>query len=167
MHGAGRVGGNELHHDLFALTVVALAVALALVLDLTEYGGKIALAQKEVDEAGSRDLAFFDKRIFEIDVIQNDLRRLDGRHAEYARACHRHIGRDIAVGAVGGFFDDEARDLARGQSALLHRRGNSGFDLLSQVFGDIGVCFRHIHFPLLYDSAFPSRGRGTALRWMR
>ena len=95
---------------------------LALALDLMEHFGEVAAAQKEVDEAGARDLVFFYQRIFKVDIVKNDLRRLCGSHAEHPRACHSDVGGDIAVRAVGRLFDDEVGQLARGQVALVHCR---------------------------------------------
>ena len=64
-------------------------------------------------------------------ITEDDLRRFDGSHAEDPRACHRDIGGDIAVGTVGGLFDDETGQLARGEFTRVHRRLYGGFDLLS------------------------------------
>ncbi len=122
MHGAGRVRGNELHHDLFRLVRAGAAKIRAL---LGHGAQRVAVplgAQGEIDEAGTRDLRLFKVSTGKVHRAHERFRDLTRRLAQRLGALHGKGGRPVAVGGVLGRFRAHGRYLGAGQRA----RGDGG-----------------------------------------
>ncbi|MNW14045.1 hypothetical protein D3C71_2121600 [compost metagenome] len=61
MQAAGRVRADKLHLHLFAFACLNPAIIVALLCDKTDDRIKVALGEREVDEARTGDLRFFNR----------------------------------------------------------------------------------------------------------
>ena len=136
VHGAGGVGGDELHHHLFGLVGPGAAVVGPFRGDVGEDVFKPAVAQAQVEEAGTRDLGGGKAGALQRHVGNQDLRRLAGRHAQKLCVLHGKAAGVIAVAQILGDLDLYRAHLCPRQVAGL-RRGVIG---LSDQAGGLGHC---------------------------
>ncbi len=117
VHGAGGVGGNELHVILFAGTNVGAAV-----LGVGDSGaydaGEPALAQEQVDEAGAGDLEAVKQAAAQLQFCGDGLGDLARGFVERAGTGHGNIGCDVTVFDVGRDLDDEIGQCRGGQGTV-------------------------------------------------
>ena len=126
MHGAGGVGGDELHVVLGTLAVVGAAILLVgagTQHDAGPEGG----GEEQVDEAGAGHLDLGEDAAVQCGQVGDEgvgdhLRGL----APGARAGHGDVGGDVAVLDVGGDLYDEGGQLGLGQGAVGHRSLGGG-----------------------------------------
>ena len=102
VHGAGGVGGDELHHHFFPVALVALAVEGAFLLDLGQHVAVPLVAQAEVQEAGAGDLHGGEDGAGEIHVVHQGLGNGAGGHLHGLGPGHGHGGGVVAVLGVLG-----------------------------------------------------------------
>ena len=103
MHGAGGVGGDELHHHPFARALGAGAVPLRL-----RGGQHLPVpfgAQGKVEEAGSRDLHLIEVAALQLQVVHDGLGDGSGGHVEGLGPGHGEGGGVIPVAGVLGNLD--------------------------------------------------------------
>ena len=123
VHGAGGVGGNEFHHYLFVLAVVAAAIVRTLFQCLRRQRTKPFLLHVEIQEAGTGDLAALHRQLTKIKALQQGRRNFLGSASHRAGVHHGGIGGKIAVFGIGGNFHHIGGGLGIGQQALGSRRG--------------------------------------------
>ena len=142
MHGAGGVGGDELHHHLLAAAFVHRAVGLPLSLDVSEHAAVPLAAQGKVQEAGPGDLHLVKKGADQIQMADDHLGDLAGGLAQSLGPGHGEGGGIVPVGDVLGNLDGGLDLRAGGQQALrrgllIGRLGQSG-DLLPGRLDHVG-----------------------------
>ena len=135
MHRAGRVGGDEFDHHLFALAVIAAPVLLAESLDVAQNIGVKARIEEEIEEAGTRDLAAVKVGRGQVEVGDDGLGNFAGRKTEGARSRHGRVARPVAVAAIGGDLQREGGDFRLGKRAVRDGGLYRGLDGLSQFVG--------------------------------
>ena len=99
-HRAGGVGGDELDHDLLAVAVVHAAVVRALGLDAMQHVGVPLWREAEIQEAGARDLGGGKPALREIEMGNQRLGNLSGRHAQRLGRGHGVVRGEVAVGGI-------------------------------------------------------------------
>ena len=102
VHGAGGVGGDELHHDLLPVPLVALAVSRALPLDVGEHLAVPAGAQVEIQKAGAGNLGPLEVGALQVQMVQDDLGDGPGRHVQGLGPGHGKGGCVVAVADLLG-----------------------------------------------------------------
>ena len=105
LHGAGGVGGDELHHDLLP---VALGVGAVLSALLLHSGENIAVplgAKSKVQEAGASDLHLLEVAALQLQVIHNGLCNGPGSLVQSLGSRHGKGGGVVPVGGVLGNLD--------------------------------------------------------------
>ena len=142
VHGAGGVGGDELHHHLLAAALVHRAVTLPLGLDVGEHAAVPLAAQGEVQEAGAGDLHLVKKGAGQIQMADDHFGDLAGGPAQGLGPGHGEGGGVIPVGDVLGNLNGGLDLRAGGQQALrrrllIGRLGQSG-DLLPGRLDHVG-----------------------------
>ena len=146
MHGAGGIGGDELHHDLLSPQHIAASVVLSRRLNGGHGVAEPLVTQPEVHEAGACDL-----HRGKVAVLQRHMLRQNGSHLT---GIHLHgLGRRQAEGggivAVGHVLGDLHRRLHRyalRQQSLLYR---GGIRLLRQLLHLFLGLLDHIHIDSL------------------
>ena len=120
VHGAGGVGGNELHIILGTLAVVGAAILL--VGAGTQYHtGPVSRGQEQVDETGAGDLDLGKHAVGQVgQVAQQGLCDHSGGLAPGTGTGHGQVGGDVAVLHVGGDLHDEGGQLGFRQGAVGH-----------------------------------------------
>ena len=120
VHGAGGVGGNELHIILGALAVVGAAILL--VGAGTQYHtGPVSRGQEQVDETGAGDLDLGKHAVGQVGQVgQQGLCDHSGGLAPGTGTGHGQVGGDVAVLHVGGDLHDEGGQLGFRQGAVGH-----------------------------------------------
>ena len=150
VHGAGGVGGDELHHVFLALQAVVGAVGLALGL----HGGADALIpaviQAEVQEAGAGDLSGGKIGALQLHVVQQRLGDVPGRLPQRFGGCQGKGGGEVAVGGILGNFHRGGLHLRLGQGAVSHRRLVSGHRQGRRLVLRVLYHVDHIKIPLLF-----------------
>ena len=121
VHGAGGIGGDELHHDLLPLALVQTAVVLALAGDGSEHIGVPAVGQAEVQKAGAGGLQRGKPGSLQLRILDQRLGDLARGHAQDAGAGHGVVGGKIAVGGILGDLHRAAEPCPGGQLTLLRR----------------------------------------------
>ena len=106
MHGAGGVGGNELHVILFAGTGIGTAV-LGVGAGGANHAGEPVLAQEQVDEAGARDLHAGEQRTVQVQLSGDGFGDLAGCLVEGAGTGHGNIRCYVAVFDIRRDLHDE------------------------------------------------------------
>ena len=105
VHGAGGVGGDELHHDLLA---VALGVGTVLSALLLHSGENLAVplgAQSKVQEARTGDFYLLEVAALQLQVIHNGLSNGTGGLVQSLGSRHGKGGGVVPVGGVLGDLD--------------------------------------------------------------
>ena len=105
VHGTGGVGGDELHHDLLAPALVALAVLHALGLDVGEHVAVPLGAHEEVQEAGAGDLGPLKIAPLQVQMVHDGLGDGPGGHVHGLGPRHGEGGGIVAVLHILGDFD--------------------------------------------------------------
>ena len=120
VHGAGGVGGNELHIILGTLAVVGAAILL--VGAGTQYHtGPVSRGQEQVDETGAGDLDLGKHAVGQVGQVgQQGLCDHPGGLAPGTGTGHGQVGGDVAVLHVGGDLHDEGGQLGFRQGAVGH-----------------------------------------------
>ena len=118
VHGAGRIGGDELHHILLPGEHVAAAVVRALALDAGDRVAEPLITQPEVQKARPGHLDGREIGTLELHVVHQDLRDLTGILVQRLRRGETEGRRIVAVGGIlrnlhGGLHRD-----IRGQQPL-------------------------------------------------
>ena len=126
VHGAGGVGGNKFHHDLFAAAVIAAAEGFALLQHLPGEGSKPGLLHVEIDEAGPGDLAALHRQGAEIKPLRQQRGKLLRGHAHGAGVDHGGVGGKVAVGGIAGDLHHKGGGFGGGQQALGGGCGKGG-----------------------------------------
>ena len=121
VHGARGVGGDELHHDRFALPLVDGAVPLSLRLNVAEHVRIPLAAQSKVQEARSRDLHLVKITAGQIQMLHDGLGDLPGRPVQRLGPRHGKGGGVIPVFHVLGDLDGSLHLRACGQDARRRR----------------------------------------------
>ena len=120
VHGAGGVGGNELHVVLGTLAVVGAAVLL-IGTSAQHHAGPEGLGQEQVDEAGAGHLDLGEDAALDGGQMGNEgIGDHLGGLAPRAGTGHGEVGGNIAVLDVGGDLHDESGQLGFGQGAVGH-----------------------------------------------
>ena len=142
MHGAGRVGGDEFHHDALAASEVGFAVVGAVPVNSHQNLAEIAAAHEEIDEAGTGDFHLFDECAGEVHALADDFGDLAGRHAECLGGNHCRVGSKISVRRIRGGLYGEGRSGYGGQHFVSHAASHCGhndfLDLCVNFFYGIG-----------------------------
>ena len=115
VHGAGGIGGDKLHIDPFALTVVDVTVSGALFADGTEDFTVPALRKPEVDEAGTGDRDRGEKAPVQGAVFHQRVGDLARRHMKRAGTDHRVVCGIVAIGDILRDFHGAGELGARGE----------------------------------------------------
>ena len=153
VHRAGRVGGNELYHDLFRL----FALGTAVILTHGEYTADSllvpALIQREIHKAGACDGHGVKAAALEVEVGYDALRDLARRHMQRLCALHGKGGCPVAVGGIlRGLYRNRRngalRQLACGYSLAVRRFYNAG------CFGACDLICVHVYTPISKISYF-------------
>ena len=153
VHRAGRVGGNELYHDLFRL----FALGTAVILTHGEYTADSllvpALIQREIHKAGACDGHGVKAAALEVEVGYDALRNLARRHMQRLCALHGKGGCPVAVGGIlRGLYRNRRngalRQLACGYSLAVRRFYNAG------CFGACDLICVHVYTPISKISYF-------------
>ena len=135
VHRPGRVGRDELHHDLFPFSPVAAAVVRPAALDLAEDVDVEAAVEEEIEESGPGDFHPVEGSAVQPDPVRHRLRDFARGHAEGPRADHGRVRRAVAVRAVRGHFHGEIGNPGLRQGSFFdtepHRVRDSFFQLLS------------------------------------
>ena len=139
MHGAGRVGGDKFHHDLFAVTVVGAAVALLLIENILDHAGIKRGGEEKVQKSRTRDLGARQQGALQRQMGEQRLRDLTRRGMKRAGGDHGGVNGEVAVFAVGGHLNGiggqrQLRQLARPGGGI--RRA--------------GQCLPHLLFRLIH-----------------
>jgi hypothetical protein len=130
---AGRIGGHELDACGAAVAGMAAAVAGALRERCAHFALVRGRAQEEVDEAGAGDLDLRDRILGRQRGYQRR-REVARLAASGLRQQQGGIGREIAVVAVLGAFDDERSDGVHRQFATGLQGGDRGEDEVAELF---------------------------------
>ena len=157
VHRAGRVCGDEFHHDAALFAVVAAAVVLAGGEHVLQHVGVEGRAQKEVHKAGAGGFRFREIGAGEVEVFENGRRDLLRRGAEGACRNHRRVRREIAVRAVGGALHRESGDLRLRERAGVHGLFKGAAYGGADLFSCNAYRFGHRDFPFRLDFVFRSR----------
>ena len=125
VHRAGRVGGNELYHDLFRLSLI----------------------QREIHKAGACDGHGVKAAALEVEVGYDALRDLARRHVQRLCTLHGKGGCPVAVGRIlRGLYcnrrNGALRQLACGYSLAVRRFYNAG------CFGACDFVCVHVYTPI-------------------
>ena len=153
VHRAGRVGGNELYHDLFRL----FALGTAVILTHGEYTADSLLVptliQREIHKAGACDGHGVKAAALEVEVGYDALRDLARRHMQRLCALHGKGGCPVAVGGIlRGLYRNRRngalRQLACGYSLAVRRFYNAG------CFGACDLICVHVYTPISKISYF-------------
>ena len=142
VHGAGGVGGHELHHDLLPLQAVVGAVVHALRLNGGHGVTVPAAAQAEIQKAGAGD-----GHLGEIAAVQIHLPRENGGHFPWVLLHGLGGGQAVGGGVVavahvlGHLHRGHHRD-ALGQQALRHR---GAVGVFRQVQNLLLGALHHVH----------------------
>ena len=153
VHRAGRVGGNELYHDLFRLFALGTAVILA----HGEYTADSllvpALIQREIHKAGACNGHGVKAAALEVEVGYDALRDLARRHMQRLCALHGKGRCPVAVGGIlRGLYcnrrNGALRQLACGYSLAVRRFYNAG------CFGACDLICVHVYTPISKISYF-------------
>ena len=102
VHGAGGVGGHELHHVLLPRQHIVLTIMLADGLDAGDSVGIPLAAQTEVQEAGTRQLHGGEVAALQCHVVNEGLGHLTGVHLHGLGRGQTKRGGIVAVGGVLG-----------------------------------------------------------------
>ena len=141
VHGAGGVGGDELHHDLLAVEGVGAAVVLALGLHGGHHVVIPSFAQAEVQKAGARDLGGGEVAAIQGKVGKQGLRDLAGGQLQLPGAGHGEGAGEVAVGGVLGDLHGDRGDLGLGQ---LPGGGRGGVGRQGQAGGLVFRILDHV-----------------------
>ena len=133
VHGAGGVGGDELHHHLLAVAHVAGAVSGGVLLHRTQHLLVPVGGVEEVQKAGAGNLSPLEQSALQLQVVQNDLGNGTGGHLQCLGPRHGKGGGKVPVSAVLGHLYGASDGLTLGQQAL-------GGGLLIGLLGQ----FRHL-----------------------
>ena len=120
VHGAGGVGGDEFHHDLLALQGVGGAVVIALGLHGGHHVPQPDGVQPEVQEAGAGDLGGGEVAALQVQVLQQLLGHVPGRHPQLLGGSQGKGGGEVAVFRVLGDLHGSALHLGLRQCSLGH-----------------------------------------------
>ena len=128
MQRAGRVGGNELDIDLFAVADPGIAIGSTLCQNIAEAAPPDRRVKPQIDEAGSGDLG----RRHTVRRFQpgRDQRRQVARpHPRRLGQHHGRIARQVAVAGIARRIDRHARQIKTGRQRRLrdktvYRRDN-------------------------------------------
>ena len=115
VHGAGGIGGDELHHVLLALEHIVFAVVHALGLHGTDGFAEPACAQGEVQEARTGHGGGCEIAALQLHIVQQDLGHLPGILPQSLGRRQTEGGGVVAVGGILG-------DLHRGPHGALRRQ---------------------------------------------
>ena len=102
VHGPGRVGGDELHHDLLALQRLVAPVSLPLALHGGEDTGVPRGTQPEVEEPRPGNFRRGEIAAGEVQILQQNLRNLPGPHLHRLGRGQGEGGGIVPVGGVLG-----------------------------------------------------------------
>ena len=122
MHGAGGIGGDELHHDLLPLQLAVGAVIGSLRLHRLADAGVPAVIEAEVQKARPGDLRRGEVAPRQVHVVQQGLGDVPGGLPQLLGGRQGKGGGEVAVGGVLGDLHRRSSDLRLGQSAVRHRR---------------------------------------------
>lgn len=117
MQGAGRVGGHELHLDLFSLATVVVAESLALLKDCFHDTEGAGGTHEKVDEARARDFNVR-HRVTSRQSGNQCLGQLPGRAAGRLGCDQGDIAGIITVRLVLGVAHLRCKSLIRGQDTF-------------------------------------------------
>ena len=151
VHGARGVGGDKLHHQALAVPLVHAAVVRALSGDSAQHVGVPGGGEAEIDKAGAGHLDGGKPAALKIEVFDQSLGDLPGRHVQGAGPGHSVVGGVVAVGGVLGDLHRAGKHGAGGQLTLLHclcaGRGQQG------VYAVLGVLNHVSHLLFSYIEA--------------
>ena len=153
VHRAGRVGRNELYHDLFRLFALGTAVILTHGAYTADSLLVPALIQREIHKAGACDGHGVKAAALEVEVGYDALRNLARRHMQRLCALHGKGGCPVAVGGIlRGLYRNRRngalRQLACGYSLAVRRFYNAG------CFGACDLICVHVYTPISKISYF-------------
>ena len=137
VHGAGGVGGNELHVILFAGTGVGAAV-FRVGAGGADSAGEPILTQEQVDEAGACNVHAGEQRAVQVQLGGDSLSDLAGCLMESTRTGHGNVGCYVTVFDVRRDLDDEIGQFRGGQVAIGHG-GLGGIGQQGAGFGQRGL----------------------------
>ena len=164
VHGAGGIGGDKLHHQLFAAALVHAAVVCALGIDAGEHVGIPAGREAEVDEAGAGHLDRRKPASVQIQVLRKRLGDFARGHVQGARAGHGVVCGVVAVLGVLRDLHRAAEHSALGELSLRgrFRAGvvQKGVDAVLRVLDHVSHCFCLLFLVLL-------RSAGSGSGWQR
>ena len=150
VHGAGGVGGDELHHDLLPLEAFVGAVGVPLRFHGVHDPGVPLIPQPEVQKAGAGDLRGGEIGTGEVHVVQKRLCDDTGGLSQRLGRRQRERGSIIAVGRVLGNLHRSRFDL-RFRQCSVRRRGPVGrHSQRRRLFLCILDHVRHIVKPFLW-----------------
>ena len=163
VHGAGGVGGDELHHDLLALQGVVAAVGRPLLLHAGHGVPEPLVPQAEIQEARPGHLHGGEIGPGQVHVVHEDLGHLAGVLLQGLGGGQAEGGGVVAVGGILGDLDRGDGLHAIGQQTLLH----GGAVGAARQGGDLVLCaLDHIHsfFPrsFVVDAAARCRAAKSA-----
>ena len=148
MHGAGRVGGNKLHHDFFGVFGFGAPVVPAKPFHRAERVGIPAAAKGKIQEARSRNGDLLKIGAVQHHRAEQRLGDFAGGHAQRLGALHREGRSPVAVGGVLRGFDGDGGHAGFGQRTGKDSGLIGGADdfrrLAAGVFHQI-----HINTPIL------------------
>ena len=142
MHGAGGVGGDELHHDLAARQHVAASVVLARRLNGGNGIAEPLIAQPEVHKAGACDLHRGEIAVLQRHMLRQNRRHLTGLHLHGLGRRQTERGSIVAVGHVLGDLHRRLDGHAFRQEVFLY---SGGVSLLCQLLHLFLGLLDHIH----------------------
>ena len=142
VHGAGGVGGDELHHDLAALQHVAASVVLARRLNGGNGIVEPLIAQTEVHKAGACDLHGGEVAALQRHMLRQNRRHLTGVHLHSLGRRQTERGGVVAVGHVLGDLHRRLDGHALRQEVFLY---SGGVSLLCQLLYLFLGLLDHIH----------------------
>ena len=133
VHGAGGVGGDELHQHPFALAEIGAAVLAAQLVNILQDLPVEPVVIGEVQKAGTGDLALSEIGAFQVQVLLDGLSDLLGRHAEAAGSGHGGVAGPVPVGPVRRDLQSDLRQGSLRQLTLFHSQLHSGPQCLTQL----------------------------------
>ena len=155
VHGAGGVGGDELHHDPAALQHVAAAVVRARRLDGGHGIAEPLVAQPEVHEAGACDLHGGEIAALQRHTLRQNGSHLTGVHLHGLGRRQTKRGGIVAIGHVLGDLHRRLDGDALRQEVFLYSGGVGLLRQLLHLFlgfldhihiGSLSLIFVDIHF---------------------
>ena len=155
MHGAGGIGGDELHHDLLPPQHIAVSVVLPGRFNGGHGVAEPLVTQPEVHKAGACDLHRGKIAVFQRHMLRQDGSHLAGIHLHGLGRRQTEGGGIVAVGHVLGDLHRRLHRHALRQQPLLY---SGGIRLLCQLLhlflglldhihiGSLSLVFVNIHF---------------------